>query len=150
MLTHSCGEMSACFTHITSITTCTRKFISHTGAKTLRDCIFYIKKILDFKSSRYKPYIKWSSKNRSMYVHNMISINLVPRAFPLKNGCPGDEVGYPYIGQKKVTSEFELEFFKQTVETLINFCFCFPSFLSRQRERLLSRTKEVSIKEKQF
>ena len=51
---------------------------------------------------------------------------------------------------KKVTLERELELLKQTVaETLINlFCFCFPSFLSRQRERLLSRTKEVSNKEK--
>ena len=43
---------------------------------------------------------------------------------------------------KKVTSEFELEFFKETVETLINFCFCFPSFLSRQRERLLAMRQD--------
>ena len=53
---------------------------------------------------------------------------------------------------KKVTLELELELLKQTVaETLINlFCFCFPSFLSRQRERLLSRPKEDQIKKSNF
>ena len=44
-------KMPAGFTNITSITTCRRKFINHTGAKPLRDSIFYIKKILDFESS---------------------------------------------------------------------------------------------------
>ena len=41
MLAHSCGEVSAGFTNITSITTCTRKFIDHTRAKPYRDSIFH-------------------------------------------------------------------------------------------------------------
>ena len=49
-VTHLCGEMSAGFT------TCTRKLINHTAAKSLRDSIFHIKKILDFESSKDKPY----------------------------------------------------------------------------------------------
>ena len=57
VLTHSCGEMSVGFPNTTSITTCTRNFINHTGAKPLRDSIFYIKEILDFESSKDKPYI---------------------------------------------------------------------------------------------
>ena len=51
------GEMSAGFTNITSITFCTRKFINHVDVKPLRSSIFYIKKILDFESSKDKPYI---------------------------------------------------------------------------------------------
>ena len=50
-------KMSAGFTNKTSITNCTRQLINHTGAKPLRDSIFYIKKILDFESSKDKPYI---------------------------------------------------------------------------------------------
>ena len=57
MLTHWCGEVSDSFTNTTSITTCTRKFINRMGAKPLRDSIFYIKKILDFESSKDKLYI---------------------------------------------------------------------------------------------
>ena len=45
-------KMSAGFTNITSITNCTRQLINHTGAKPLRDSIFYIKKILDFEAQR--------------------------------------------------------------------------------------------------
>jgi len=43
--------------NIASIATCTRKFINHTGAKPLRDSIFNIRKILDFKVSKDKPHI---------------------------------------------------------------------------------------------
>ena len=54
-LPNVCGEVFE-EDNITSITTYTRKFINHPGAKPLRDSIFYIKKILDFESSRDKPY----------------------------------------------------------------------------------------------
>ena len=53
----SCGEISAGFTNITSITTYTRKITNHTGAKPLMDSIFHIKDILDFQSSKDEPYI---------------------------------------------------------------------------------------------
>ena len=57
------GNLSAGFPNTTSITTCTRKFINHTGAKPLRDSIFYIKEILDFESSKDKPYISTGLHN---------------------------------------------------------------------------------------
>ena len=47
-------KMSACFTDVTSITTCTGKFIHNACAETIRERVFHVEQSLNFKSRENK------------------------------------------------------------------------------------------------
>ena len=46
--------MSACFTDVTSITTCTGTFIHNARTEPVRERIFHVKQALNFKSGENK------------------------------------------------------------------------------------------------
>ena len=49
MLVHARGEMSACFANVTSITACTRKFVHDAHTEPVRERIFHVEHVLNFK-----------------------------------------------------------------------------------------------------
>jgi len=49
VLVHVRGEMSACFVNVTSITACTRKFVHDAPMESVRERIFHIEQVLNFK-----------------------------------------------------------------------------------------------------
>ena len=54
VLSHARSEVSACFTDVTSITTCTGKFIYNARTEPIRERIFHVKQVLNFKGRENK------------------------------------------------------------------------------------------------
>ena len=59
-----------------------------------------------FLSERFFSFWKFLNSNHTF------SVNLVPRAFPSKNGWgPGDEVGFPFAVNAMLSREIKIHFY---------------------------------------
>ena len=77
-----------------------------------------------FLSERFFSFWKFLNSN------HMFSVNLVPRAFPSKNGwappifwgkSPGDEVGYPFAVNAILSREIKIHFYAKRQIQIENF-----------------------------
>ena len=72
------SEVSAYFTNVTSITTCTGKFIHDARTDPIRERIFHVKQILNFKGRENKFDVKRFAKLIDKFAHPMLCYTREP------------------------------------------------------------------------
>ena len=72
MLVDARREMSAGFTDVASITTCTGTFIHNARTEPIREWIFHVKQVLNFKGQREKFDVNRFAKSINKFTHPML------------------------------------------------------------------------------
>ena len=78
MLSDARSEVSACFTDVTSITTCTGKFIYNARTEPIRERIFHVKQVLNFKGRENKFDVNRFAKAIDKCAHPMLCYTREP------------------------------------------------------------------------
>ena len=72
MLSDASSEVSACFTDVTSITTCRGKFIYDARTEPIRERIFHVKQVFIFEGSENKFDVNRFAKSIDKFAHPML------------------------------------------------------------------------------
>ena len=75
---HALRKMSACFTDVTSITTCTGRFIHSARTELIREKIFHVKQVLDFEGRKNKLDVNRFTKSNDKFAHSTLCYTREP------------------------------------------------------------------------
>ena len=78
MLSDARSEVSACFIDVTSITPCTGKFIYNARTEPIRERIFHVKQVLNFKGRENKFDVNRFAKSIDKCAHPMLCYTREP------------------------------------------------------------------------
>ena len=78
VLSDARNEVSACFTDVTSITTCTGKFIYDARMEPIRENIFHVKQVLNFNGREHKFDVNRFAKSIDKFAHPMLCYTREP------------------------------------------------------------------------
>ena len=97
MLVHERGKVSDCFANATSITACTGKFVDDACMKPVRERIFHVEEVLNFKSGINKLDVNWFTEPVDEFAHpplcniqkipNVGDVEIVPWQLLLLDTC---------------------------------------------------------------
>ena len=97
VLVHELGKLSDYFANVTRVTACTGKFVDNVCRKPVRERIFHVEWVLNFKSGINKLDVNWFTEPVDEFAHSRLcdtlkipdvgDVEIVPRQLLLLDTC---------------------------------------------------------------